>query len=109
MPSLQLPVPQLPSFLPLSLPQTNRHHRHHRHPLLQQPEKQFALTVKPYDAEKSYETNTTVEISITRKKLAFVSAAGGVATGSATRDPLTVTPDPSPETPLWIQKIGIQI
>jgi len=35
-----------------------------------------------------------------RKTLAFVSAAGGVATGSATRDPSTITPDPSPVTPL---------
>jgi len=50
--------------------------------------------------QKTHETNTTVEISTTRKILAFVSVTGGVATGSATRDPSTVTPDPSPETPL---------
>jgi len=50
--------------------------------------------------QKGNETNTAIEISIIRKILAFVSAAGGVATGSATKDPLTVTPDPSPETPL---------
>jgi len=53
--------------------------------------------------QKLHETKTTVEISITGKTLALVSAAGGVATGSATRDPSTVTPEPSPETPLWTQ------
>jgi hypothetical protein len=44
---------------------------------------------------------TVHQVSIVYKILAFVSAAGGVATASsATREDSTVTPDPSPETPL---------
>jgi hypothetical protein len=54
-------------------------------------------------------TSTTIQVSIAYKILAFVSAAGGVATASsATREDSTITPDPSPETPL-IHKIQLKI
>lgn len=103
MPSRPLPVPQLPSFLPQSLRQTNPHRHHHR-PQLQWPDQHFTTRHKSTNIKIEFDLDQVSIINHIKKILTFVSAAGGVATASsATSDDSTVIPDPSPETPLKTQ------